>query len=856
MSRPNREELRQETVNHLVEETVTYGRATVLTGADGSGKSHTLRLTQVALSAAGVNAPLLVATISGSSVPLGAFAGVKEIPVSALESPAIVVDTFARQRSRSVLLVDNVDLLDDASLYVVTQLISSTHMPAILTLRDLGMAPQGISDLYDSGHLTETTLPALSDSEAEILLADLVGGEPTPKARKEILAAAGGNPLHLREIVRGSADSGRLTQTPHGWELHGSPALTQRLDSLLAERFNRLSTTAMTAATLIALAGECPFDEVTTEDRNALAQANLVEVSDSGWLRLSHPLDAPHLVSRCSSVELQEIAHRAIDMLRSPSAASRSHAQRQANLLALEHGCDFDTVSMISLAEYALGSFDARLALRAATAVLDIEPDALAAHRVAGLAASLLDHTETADLHFNQAQRLARTDAERTSVALAHAQHLGIRHHDATAALQAIQSAIEMVSDETSVAHLQGASLRWAAVAGQAHGAITAPQESNSQAGAMSLITAGVSGVITGPLRETTLLLPRLREVPTEFLALIPGGDTLIELTEIMASSYSGDVLATRRRLTQVIAFARENKPESLGIWEYALGFLELLSADAEQAYSLGQGAVSHLEWRDSTGLLPAAHALTAAAAIATGRSVEAYRQLDSIPEAAATDPKVVMLRTWVEAWQANAERRVDQSAELLLNTAEWLMTAQHTYFAGMVAHCVARMGRRPIETATLLRSACDLAGGSLLRLFASHAEAIAESDVAMLEQIASDASELGLVTTAADTRLWLSDFNDRRKLSEVASRRHLLAADEMRVRVPTMALWNATPNRSILLTEREHLVVRLAAERYSAKEIAEMNGVSANTVTNQLTSAFRKLGVGSRAELRDLLRT
>src|SRR5690606_16015624 len=105
----------------------------------------------------------------------------------------------------------------------------------------------------------------------------------------------GGNPLHLREIVRGSADNGRLTQTPHGWELHGSPALTQRLDDLLAERFSRLSTTAMTAATLIALAGECPFDEVTTEDRNALAHANLIEVSDCGWLRLSHPLDAPHL---------------------------------------------------------------------------------------------------------------------------------------------------------------------------------------------------------------------------------------------------------------------------------------------------------------------------------------------------------------------------------------------------------------------------------------------------------------------------------------------------------------------------------------------------------------------------------
>ena len=60
---------------------------------------------------------------------------------------------------------------------------------------------------------------------------------------------------------------------------------------------------------------------------------------------------------------------------------------------------------------------------------------------------------------------------------------------------------------------------------------------------------------------------------------------------------------------------------------------------------------------------------------------------------------------------------------------------------------------------------------------------------------------------------------------------------------------------RSTLLTDREHDVVRLAADRYSTKEIAQINNVSVNTVTNQLASAFRKLAVGSRAELRDLLR-
>ncbi len=845
---------RRATVDHLVEETAARGRSTVLTGPGGIGKSHTLRQTHAALISVGEETHLVVGTATGSSVPLGAFAGIEDAPTAASESPAAVVDAFARCPRRSVLLVDNVDLLDDASLYVVTQLIATARYPAILTVRDLTAAPQGVHELYDGGHLTETALTALSDDEAARLVSELVGGEVTPRAQAEILAAARGNPLYLREIVRGSRDDGRLAYTPHGWELHGQPATTPRLAGLVAERFDRLSARTMEVATLIAMTGECPSEAIDVDDRNALAGADVVEATDCGWVRLAHPLDAPYLLARASSAFQHEIAHRAIDVLRGPIAAARPHAVRQADVLALDHGCDFETASLTALAEYALGSFDARLALRAATAVLEIEPERSAAQRVAGLAASLLDQVEVADRHLSEAQRHARTDVEMTSAALARAQHLGIRRRDAASALQTIRDALEVVHDDACVSHLQGASVRWAADAGQAQGPIAAPQESHSPEGVMSLITAGVSGVISGPLHETTALLPRMRQLPPEVLALVPGGDSLIELTEIMALSYSGDAFATRRRLTQAIALSRESRPESLGIWEYALGFLEFLSADAEEAYSLGRAAVVHLGWRDSTGLLPAAHALTAAAAIATGRSIEAHRELDSIPASAAEDPKVVMLRAWAEAWQANAERRADQSAGLLLDAAHRLLAAQHTYFAGMIAHCVARTGRRADEVASLLRSASDRAGGGLLQLFANHADAVARGDLSKLEQVAADAADWGLASTAADSRLWLAGIKDRRRVPALAARRFLLAADEMRVHLPTMALWNAAPERSNLLTEREHCVVRLAADRYSTKEIAEMNEVSVNTVANQLASAFRKLGVASRSELRDLL--
>jgi len=56
------------------------------------------------------------------------------------------------------------------------------------------------------------------------------------------------------------------------------------------------------------------------------------------------------------------------------------------------------------------------------------------------------------------------------------------------------------------------------------------------------------------------------------------------------------------------------------------------------------------------------------------------------------------------------------------------------------------------------------------------------------------------------------------------------------------------------ILTPRELEVARAAAARERAKEIAARLGTSPRTVETQLQSAFRKLGVSSRDELRDAL--
>ena len=61
-------------------------------------------------------------------------------------------------------------------------------------------------------------------------------------------------------------------------------------------------------------------------------------------------------------------------------------------------------------------------------------------------------------------------------------------------------------------------------------------------------------------------------------------------------------------------------------------------------------------------------------------------------------------------------------------------------------------------------------------------------------------------------------------------------------------------PDATDVLTPSERAVVELAVEGTSNAAIAAVRGVSPRTVDKQLESAYRKLGVASRAELAALI--
>ncbi|WP_349828562.1 helix-turn-helix transcriptional regulator [Brevibacterium litoralis] len=857
---------------------IIQGGSVALTGPQGAGKTHTLRSLAASLTERGIDARVRHGRSLAEGIPLGIFADLS----AGDGSPAAIVDHFVRRRSGVVLLIDDADLLDPSSLAVLAHLTGTARIPAVLTTRSVTDLPTPLVGLYDSGDLVEVRIPPLDDATIITLAEAEAGGRLTPAAAATITTTSAGNPLVAREIVRGSATFGALLETPHGWELVDSPVLTPRLAQVIAAPFEGASTALVDAATMVAIAGALPVDALTPDIAEDLLRIPAFEL-DGDWVRSGHPLTEQALRARSTAATWKRLVGRVVEVLHR-AASDVPTAGHRATVLALDHGLAVSASAGLALAEHARHIGDHRLALRAARAALQDDPDSVPGLLVAASTASAEGLVAEADTHLTHAAQVIGADgsegpdcgSDRAVLALTLAQHRGVGHRDPAGAVEALGAALGRVSAPHEVALLHAALVRWRTVLGMvptAGAAVHLPDPAEAPSthpyDAFLLVTGAMAGVVNGPVRSTVELLPALRTLGPADLATVPGGPTLVGLAESMALSYGGDAIATARHLDAAIDRARQEVPESLGTWEYARGFLELLSAGADRALEFLTSAVDHLDWRDTAGILPAALAARGAALVAVGRESEARAVFDALPTGASADPKVLMMSGWLRAWSENRSGGRTTAVRTLLDTARTLQEAHHPFLAGMTAHCAVRTQSavrvrsaagdgvgESAEALDLLLSAAEAGGGGLLDLFVRHARAVGDTDVRALRSVAEEAEERGLISTAADTWRALGGpstapgiGNDRRRTAGVRADR--LAHDHA-----GLPLWTSTTEKTdtTALTESELAVAELAAARWSTKEISEHRGVSVNTVTNQLSSVYRKLGVRGRVELREAL--
>jgi DNA-binding CsgD family transcriptional regulator len=329
----------QEALRAFVERAAVHGGALVLSGDPGSGKSvlvqqaveHAVRLGAEVLRADGAEfeadlafagldlllrplppevAELEPAQAEALRVALGLSAGT---PPSrgAVADAVLSLLTSMSVRSSVLVVVDDAQWLDRGTaraLAAVAKRVAGSRIGVLAAVRTHA------TSFFDPSGLPELALGPLSDGDAAELVSAAYPGM-VERVRQRVVEAAAGNPLALVELPRALVPAQHAGSAP----LPATLPLGPRLEELFASRIAMLPP--LTRRLLLLAALERSGDvhvllhaggEGADRGLRAAHAAGLVGVHEqSGTLTFRHPLVRSTVVERSDSAERQE-CHRAL----------------------------------------------------------------------------------------------------------------------------------------------------------------------------------------------------------------------------------------------------------------------------------------------------------------------------------------------------------------------------------------------------------------------------------------------------------------------------------------------------------------------------------------------------------------
>ena len=128
---------------------------------------------------------------------------------------------------RLVTVVDDIHLLDDASLTLLSHLLARSAIFLIGTVRTGEPVPDLLTGLWRDDRVARIDLDSLSREHVDTLLHLVLGAPMEVGAALHLWSVSRGNPLYLRELVLGALDAGALVDRSGVWHLDG-PVAEQR----------------------------------------------------------------------------------------------------------------------------------------------------------------------------------------------------------------------------------------------------------------------------------------------------------------------------------------------------------------------------------------------------------------------------------------------------------------------------------------------------------------------------------------------------------------------------------------------------------------------------------------------------
>lgn len=841
-------------------------------GPAGVGKTRLADECRAGAAAAGHPTERIVGSVTAAALPLGAVAPLLGAGLSApvgRSDPVRVFDDARRSiaertdQRRLVTVVDDIHLLDDASLTLLSYLLARDAIFLVGTVRSGEPVPDLLTGLWRDDRVARVDLEALSREHVDTLLHLVLGAPMEAGAARHLWSVTLGNPLYLRELVLGALDSGALVDRSGVWHLDVDDRLpsSDRLVDLVELRLGALGPEARGAMELLAL---CEPLEVADVEQIApvgviaqLERSGLIESArEQGrtQLRVAHPLHGEVLRSELPMLRRVELLRAQVARLEARGLQGPDDQLRCAQW-RLETGDEVDPELLERAAHVARYAHAFRLVERLVRAIPPARRSVEARLLLGEVLYELGSFTE-AESVLSEAHVDAQTDAERLLIVTMRTKNLQFGLCDAARALRVNHEASVGITDPELRQEIEADDAGIRLFAGLPREAIEVLERLKGG----DLRTRVVRAIVLAPALATVgRTLEGARVAERGFAEHLELGDDLAiahpgihVVNQVFALADAGSFEAADRLGLAGAEIAATERIPIAQIW-FAVNLGRIAGmqgrlATARTRYVEGAGLAEAHGFAGPLRLALGGVAYLSAMLGDVRAARDSVARRDALPVFGFLAPEQKLADAWV-AW---AGGRPSDAIAIFGAAAEDAAATGHITAESTLLHDRMRVGGE--VDATRLAALAAQSDSPLLAARARHAASVVAADGDLLSASAVAFEELGALLLAAEAFTAAVDLyrrqGDQRAATASANRARALAQECEGAQTPGLVQTDTiTP-----LSRREREVALLAGQGLASKEIAAQLFLSVRTVDNHLQRAYTKLGVTSRAGLAEAL--
>lgn len=865
---------RHDELHELIDLVVHRRRSVVLAGPAGVGKTRLAEECLERCERAGLAVVRVSVTASSASFPFGPLAAL--LPafdpdvINKVDAKADVlrraVDTLVERAAprRLAMFVDDAHLLDPASAALVHQLAAGGAASVLATVRTGESPPDPIVALWKDGLADRREISGLPAHAVGELVSAVLEGPVDPGAVAVLVERSRGNALFLRELVIGGLDTNTLQNDGGIWRLSGELVPSERLAELVGIRLAGLAPDELALLELVAIGEPLGASELAALGDLAAAESlerQRILLSQSDGMRLTvrfaHPLYGEVIRARLPVIRRRALSRALADAVEDMGARRREDLLRVATWRLDGGGGRPD--HMLAAASAARWHYDFDLAERlvrvARTSGAGFPADLLAAQL-----ASLQGRSHEAEAELALLADRAPDEEQRAAVAITRIENLAFYRGRPDEAIRIAREVEASFSDPASRDQIQArvAGLIFA-TEGPRKGAAVATPLLERATGRALVWAAQVAAFALGRLGR---LDQALEAAETGYRAHLMV-DQPLDWYPFTHLFYRCQILSWSGRFAEADALAKEQYDLALAehsteaqawfAWHYVSGIGE--RGDVDFSIQHGREAVALFRGLGRPQFMAFCLPYLATAFALGGRTADAIATLASLDELGTRDlfmgTEPLQARAWVQVAQGDlpfARQYLRRAADLGAETGDHVGRAA-------ALHALARLGMAREVADELAQDAAGSAS-ELILARADHARALARADAEALGAAAAKfegmTAHLLAAEAAADAATAWRKRDDRRSLA--AAERYARTLADRCSGAGTPALRGV--ERRSLLSRAEYDAALLAVAGRSNREIAEELCLSVRTVEGRLQRAYARLGVSSRAELTEAMRS